>query len=137
VTASLAAANPGLEEVAAGLEEGRTPAGPLEPGASYAISKHAVGRWVRRAAPREEWAGAGILLNAICPGLVETPMQAQSKSNPAVLALIEAIPMRRTAQPRELARAFAFLASADNTYVSGQLLYVDGGLEASMRPDRV
>lgn len=62
---------------------------------------------------------------AICPGLVDTPMQQDSKSNPLVLQLIDDIPLQRTAAPEELAEVFAFLASEQNSYINGQLIYVD------------
>lgn len=132
VTASLAVSTvikPGMAEA---VERGEDP-GTGPDGAGYSASKLAIARWVRRVSP--EWARSGILLNAICPGLVDTPMQAQSMENPAVPALIAAIPLARMAQPRELAEAFVFLASEANSYISGQLLYVDGGLEAMTRPE--
>jgi NAD(P)-dependent dehydrogenase (short-subunit alcohol dehydrogenase family) len=132
VTASLAVSTvlkPGMAEA---IERGEDP-GHGPDGAGYSASKLAIARWVRRVSP--EWARAGILLNAVCPGLVDTPMQAKAMENPAVPALIAAIPLARMAQPRELAEAFAFLASEANSYISGQLLYVDGGLEAMTRPE--
>jgi NAD(P)-dependent dehydrogenase (short-subunit alcohol dehydrogenase family) len=134
VTASLAVAtviNPGMAEA---LEQGLDPGEEDGEGAGYSASKLAIARWVRRMATSPEWGGSGILLNAICPGLVETPMQQHALESPSVVALVGQIPLKRTAKPRELAEVFAFLASEANSYVNGQLLYVDGGLDALFRP---
>ena len=137
ITASLAAASPHNAEAVAALEAGLdTPPG-THFGEGYITSKYAIAHWVRTTAVVAEWAGKNILLNAICPGLVETPMQAEASKQQSVQQMMQAIPLRRTAQPSELAEVFAFLASEANTYISGQLLYVDGGLEAMMRPNNI
>jgi len=134
VTASFAVATVVQPGIAEALEQGQDPGEENGEGAGYAASKLAIARWVRRMATSADWGGSGILLNAICPGLVETPMQNQSLENPAVVALMGRIPVKRTAKPSELAEAFAFLASEANSYVNGQLLFVDGGLDALFRP---
>jgi len=131
VTASLAVAVGAPSGLGEAVDRGEEVGDRLD-GTGYAVSKRAIGHWVRRVAP--EWARAGILLNAVCPGLVETPMQAASMENPQVPAMIAAIPMGRTARACELAELFAFLASEANSYMSGQLVFADGGLEAAMRP---
>lgn len=134
VTASFAAATVVQSGIAEALEQGQDPGEESGEGAGYAASKLAIARWVRRTATSADWGGSGILLNAICPGLVETPMQNHAMENPAVVALMSRIPLKRSAKPSELAEAFAFLASEANSYINGQLLYVDGGLEALFRP---
>ncbi|WP_157219924.1 SDR family oxidoreductase [Flavisphingomonas formosensis] len=132
VTASLAVAIGAPTGLAEAIDRGEDVEDRLD-GTGYAVSKRAIGHWVRRVAPI--WARAGILLNAVCPGLVETPMQAASMENPQVPAMIATIPMGRIARPRELAELFAFLASEANSYMSGQLVFADGGLEAATRPE--
>jgi 3-oxoacyl-[acyl-carrier protein] reductase len=69
----------------------------------------------------------GVLVNAVCPGYVETALTRENNS-PAELEEIRAtIPLRRLAQPAEIARFVAFLCSDDNTYITGQMLAIDGG----------
>ena len=69
-----------------------------------------------------------IRVNAVCPGYILTPMTAGYAANPATGAAIRAaIPMGRVGDPAEVAAAIAFLASDDASYVTGELLVVDGG----------
>lgn len=78
---------------------------------------------------------SGVRVNAICPGLTETGMTqpifdlARDKGVTAKLGRLN--PLRRAAQPEELARAALFLASSDSSYVNGHALVVDGGLSSS------
>jgi 2-hydroxycyclohexanecarboxyl-CoA dehydrogenase len=74
-----------------------------------------------------ELAREGINVNCICPGPTDTPLLA---SQPQRLrdALVRAIPLRRIAQPHEIAGAVAFLAGDDASYITGQVLSVNGGL---------
>lgn len=70
-----------------------------------------------------------ILVNCICPGPTDTAFLAKTKENPKLFEALErAIPMRRAAQPEELAPAVVFLASDDANYITGQTLSVSGGL---------
>jgi NAD(P)-dependent dehydrogenase (short-subunit alcohol dehydrogenase family) len=65
--------------------------------------------------------------NAVCPGYVLTPMQ-EAEYTPQMLAAVnEAIPMKRHAQPEEVAALFAFLASPAAAYITGQCISIDGG----------
>ncbi|ASK66137.1 2-hydroxycyclohexanecarboxyl-CoA dehydrogenase [Brachybacterium avium] len=77
-----------------------------------------------------ESARAGITANAVCPGPADTPLFATiSEENPKLRASLErAIPLRRLAQPEDLAHAVAFLASPASHYITGQTLSVSGGL---------
>ena len=107
-------------------------------GEIYAASKRALTRWIRRTAPRAEWAGAGILLNGVSPGLVVTPMTTPmlaTEEGRRILA--QAVPraVPNPADPRDLALLLAFLASADNRYLVGQVPYCDGGTDVIMRGD--
>ena len=65
--------------------------------------------------------------NAVCPGYVLTPMQ-QSEYTPEMLeAVNRQIPMGRHARPDEIAALFAFLASDEAAYITGQCISIDGG----------
>jgi NAD(P)-dependent dehydrogenase (short-subunit alcohol dehydrogenase family) len=109
-------------------------------GAVYSSSKRALTRWIRRTAPRAEWAGAGILLNGMSPGLVVTPMTTPLlATDQGRKVLAQAVP-RAVANPAEasdLALLLAFLASAENRYLVGQVPYCDGGTDVIMRGDAV
>lgn len=69
-----------------------------------------------------------INVNAVGPGVIETAMTANSLSNPArVEMFFNHIPLKRIGQPRDVANAVLFLASAEADYITGTILYVDGG----------
>lgn len=107
---------------------------------AYKSSKRAIARWVRRQAPSDAWAGAGIALNAVAPGITDTPMNAKwLASDKGRAAMMAAVPMpyHGVATPRELGAAFAWLASPDNAVVTGQVLFVDGGGDCVVRGDDV
>ena len=74
-------------------------------------------------------------VNAICPGLTETGMTKgtfdYAKDKGVTHKLGRLNPLRRAAQPEELAQAALFLASGQSSYVNGQALAVDGGLSSS------
>ena len=76
-----------------------------------------------------EYAGGGIRVNAIGPGATVTPMNRAWKDDPVKRAMVEAhIPMGRAATSDEMAGVTCFLASDDAAYITGQTLFVDGGL---------
>lgn len=68
-----------------------------------------------------------IRVNTICPGYVLTPMQ-MAEYTPAMLEVVnEGIPLKRHADPQEVGALYAFLASDDSSYITGQAIAIDGG----------
>jgi NAD(P)-dependent dehydrogenase (short-subunit alcohol dehydrogenase family) len=104
----------------------------------YASSKQAVARWVRRTAPSNAWAGAGIALNAVAPGVVITPMTSAMLDDPEMRPLMDTgvpMPFRGHATADDVAHVLAWLASPQNARVTGQVVFVDGGADAVLRGD--
>ena len=78
-----------------------------------------------------DYAAAGIRANAVCPGMVYTPMTSWRLDQPELRAEVEArIPVGRVASPGEIADAVALLASGRLSYMTGHPLVVDGGMSA-------
>jgi len=92
---------------------------------NYAASKGAINAFTRALAV--ELASRGVTVNAIAPGFIETDMS-EAVRNKAGDMIKKIIPMRRLGQPEDIARVAVFLASADASYITGQVLTVDGGL---------
>jgi len=92
---------------------------------NYAASKGAINSFTRALAV--ELAKRGVTVNAIAPGFIETDMSAAVR-NKAGDRIAKFIPMRRIGTPEDIARVAVFLASADSSYITGQVLTVDGGL---------
>ncbi|MCB0045125.1 MAG: SDR family oxidoreductase [Caldilineaceae bacterium] len=99
----------------------------VEPGQSvYAATKSGTVQLVRTLAA--ELGPQGVRVNAIAPGVVETPLTAQIKNQPDWYnAYARRNILQRWAQPEEMAGAVVFLASDAASYVTGSLLFVDGG----------
>jgi len=66
-------------------------------------------------------------VNSICPGYVLTPMQRAEYTDEMLAKVNEGIPIKRHAEPEEVAALFAFLASSDASYITGQFIPIDGG----------
>ncbi|MGW1928829.1 SDR family oxidoreductase [Streptomyces sp. NPDC001919] len=106
----------------------------------YSSSKAAIARWVRRAAVTAEWAGAGVPLNAVAPGVVLTPLTRPLLDDPDLRALVERsvpMPLHGHARPDQIAPLIDWLASPENTLVTGQVVFADGGADATLRGDGV
>jgi glucose 1-dehydrogenase len=94
---------------------------------SYSISKGGMGNLTKTLAL--EYADRQIRVNAIAPGATVTPINQDWSENPAKKAVVEShIPMGRVGTSEEMAAAVAFLASDEAAYITGQTLYIDGGL---------
>lgn len=104
--------------------------------ATYAASKIAVTRWCRRTAVTPEWAGAGIRLNIIAPGPVDTPMlQSQIDGKHGTQLRQFPFPIGCYGDPTEVSEwVFLMLSSAAN-YMVGSVIFIDGGTDAYFRSD--
>ena len=74
-----------------------------------------------------EWASSNILVNSISPGFVETELTKKSLTGQQQDEIKKQIPMKRFAQPEEIAEMVSFLSSNKNTYITGQNIIIDGG----------
>ena len=95
---------------------------------SYAASKWAVRGMTRSAAM--ELAGAGVRVNSIHPGIIETPMLEEFANWGIMPMVMERIPLGRSAHAVEVAKVALFLASDDSAYCTGAEFVVDGGMKA-------
>lgn len=94
---------------------------------SYAVSKSGMSNLTKTLAL--EYANKGIRVNAVGPGAIITPINKAWIDDPARRAEVERhIPVGRAGTPEEIASVFAFLASDDASYITGQTIYVCGGL---------
>jgi len=93
----------------------------------YVASKHGVIGLTKTAAL--EYARDGVRVNAISPGVIETPMvERASTANPQMIeGVSEATPMGRIGEPEEIGDAAVWLCSADASFVTGETLVIDGG----------
>jgi NAD(P)-dependent dehydrogenase (short-subunit alcohol dehydrogenase family) len=104
----------------------------------YPSSKKALAQWIRRTAPTEPWAGAGIPLNAIAPGVIVTPMSAHKReTEEGRLRLKTEVPMPLNGFAEAIvpARLLAWLVSDENSHLCGQVIFIDGGSDAVHRGD--
>lgn len=99
--------------------------------APYTATKGAVGNLTKGMAT--DWAKHGLQCNAIAPGYFDTPLNAALVADPAFSAWLEKrTPAGRWGNVEELVGACIFLASDASTFVNGHILYVDGGITASL-----
>ncbi|MEU6329779.1 SDR family oxidoreductase [Streptomyces sp. NPDC047049] len=113
----------------------------IDRGEGYAIypsSKAALARWLRRTAVTGDWAAAGIPLNGVAPGTVVTPMTEGMLADAGIRKVVDtSVPMRLHghARPEQIAPLLAWLTSPENSHVTGQVIFIDGGAEAVLRGD--
>ena len=93
--------------------------------ANYAASKAGIIGFTKSVA--KELASRNIQVNAVAPGFVDTDMT-NKLTDDQKKAIAQAIPLKRTAKPQEIAGVIAFLASSDADYITGQVVCIDGGL---------
>lgn len=107
---------------------------------NYSSSKRALSRWVRRESITERWAGAGIPLNAVAPGTVISPMTEKMLATEEGRKMVDShvpMPLNYHSAPIVLARLLVWLTSEENTHVTGQTIYTDGGADATLRGDNI
>lgn len=103
----------------------------------YPSTKSALAQWMRTRAVSPEFAGAGVPLNGIAPGVVLSPMTTALIADPEMKKVMDAavpMPLNGYAEPEVIAQALLWLVSPGNSHMAGQMIYVDGGAEATLRP---
>jgi NAD(P)-dependent dehydrogenase (short-subunit alcohol dehydrogenase family) len=102
----------------------------------YPATKAAVAYWTRREGIKEQWAGAGIRVNAMAPGLIATPMTEQLRKDPKLGVFADAYPtaLNRPGRPEEIAALAAFLLSEEASLLVGTVVFADGGTDALLHP---
>jgi glucose 1-dehydrogenase len=98
---------------------------------SYSMSKGAVENLTKTLAL--EYAARGIRINSVGPGAIITPINPWVEDDESKARIRTHIPMKEIGEASQVAKAMLFLASADSDYITGQTLYVDGGL--TLYPD--
>ncbi len=125
-----------VDAILAGDETAALDAVGAAPGVfAYPASKLALARFVRRHAPTPEWIGAGVRLNAIAPGVIETPMTQGDLEFIFSIPDVFPVPIGRPGRPQEIASLLAYLLSPDAGFFCGSVVFADGGTDAIVRPD--
>lgn len=94
--------------------------------APYAASKGGLNQMMRVMA--SEWAASGVTVNAVAPGYIETPLTADYLAKPGVRdELVRLVPAGRLGVPSEVVGPVLFLASSQARFITGHVLYIDGG----------
>ena len=93
---------------------------------AYSAAKHGVVGLTRTAAL--EYASQGIRINAVCPGMIATPMTQKPGMGDIIEGLVAQSPLQRIGQPEEIAAAVLWLCGEDASFVHGQAIPVDGAI---------
>lgn len=104
----------------------------------YPGTKKALSVWSRRTAIKPEWAGQGVMVNIISPGIVRTPMNEAAFADPATKAKLAKTAPRVAegmAQPEDVAELAEFLMTCKTNHLIGQVIFLDSGTEAILRTD--
>ena len=96
---------------------------------SYSISKAGLDALIRSAAV--EYGPDNILANLVAPGFINTSLTLRNNTDDQLSKILERVPMTRLGEPGEVSSAVAFLISAENTFITGQRLNVDGGFSVN------
>ena len=129
------------ELVAAFLEDdeasARAIAAEMAGNSVYASSKVAIARAVRRRVTK--WGALGVRINAVAPGPFQSPLLQQGLDDPVFGPLIVALPVPtgQIGTPDQIATVIEFLLSPAAAYVHGSIVFVDGGIDALLRPDAI
>jgi len=101
----------------------------------YPASKLALAHWVRQQSITEHWVGSGIRLNAIAPGVIETPLVGGVGGVEFILSLGDTypVPIRRAGTADEIAALLSYLLSPAAGFFVGSVLFMDGGTDAKLR----
>lgn len=104
--------------------------------AVYPATKAALAYWTRQESVKEEWTGAGIRLNAVAPGMIDTAMTEGLRRDPRLGVFADAYPsaLGRPGRPEEVAATISFLLSEASSLIVGTVLFVDGGTDAILHP---
>jgi NAD(P)-dependent dehydrogenase (short-subunit alcohol dehydrogenase family) len=105
---------------------------------AYAGSKHALSCWMRRNAP--DYARQGVRINAVAPGIIDTPLSSKVLADKDLGQLMkdfgDSVPLGAIGQPQQIAEVVTFLLSGKASFMSGSMVFVDGGHDAMLRPDQ-
>ena len=93
---------------------------------AYSAAKHGVVGLTKTAAL--EYGGQGVRINAVCPGMIKTPMTQTGPMKDLIDQLVVSTPLGRLGLPEEIAGAVLYLSGPDATFVHGQAIVVDGAI---------
>ena len=109
---------------------------PFDSAIAYGASKTAITRWCRRNAITDDWVGAGIRLNVIAPGAVQTPLLHGGDDDPTFGPLTSQLPVPTgRGEPDDIAAWICFMLSPAARFACGSVVFVDGGSDAVIRTD--
>ena len=106
------------------------------PPLAYLGSKNALCKAVRRRSAK--WAEGSVRINAVAPGPVRTPLLQGDMDDPLTGEAVRElkVPLGRMGEPHEIAELIAFLLGPLTSWVHGSIYYIDGGIDAEIRPDQ-